>query len=118
MGESTDQESRYIIDLVGEETSLDECALCHAVSCFSCVKGYCTALEKVTVGGCVFYKDAAQNWKEIRRCFYRLISPERFDLLRKYADTIAALGGHYNKNEATCDVQIAANHDAFGLIFA
>lgn len=92
MGESTDQESRYILDLVGEETSLDECALCHAVSCFSCVKGYCTALEKVTVGGCVFYKDAAQNWKEIRRCFYRLISRERFDLLRKYADTIAALG--------------------------
>jgi len=26
--------------------------------------------------------------------------------------TIAALDEHYNKNEATCDMQIAANHDA------
>ena len=33
-------------------------------------------------------------------------------------DTIAAFAGHYNKNEATCDMQIAANHDAFGLSFA
>ena len=79
-------------DRIGEDTDPSNCTLCHAVSCFSCVQGYCTALEKVTVGGCVFYKDAAQNRKEIRRCFYRLISHERFDLLRKYADTIAALG--------------------------
>lgn len=92
MGGSTDQKRRNIIDLVGEEISLGDCALCHAVSCFSCVQGYCTALEKVAVGGCIFYKDAAQNRKEIRRCFYRLISHERFDLLRKYADTMAALG--------------------------
>ena len=79
-------------DCIGEDTDLSDCALCHAVSCFSCVQGYCTALEKVTVGGCVFYKDDAQNRKEIRKCFYRLISRERFDLLRKYADTMAALG--------------------------
>ena len=79
-------------DCIGEDTALSDCALCHAVSCFSCVQGYCTALEKVTVGGCVFYKDAAQNRKEIRKCFYRLISLERFDLLSKYADTMAALG--------------------------
>ena len=61
-------------DRIGEDTDPSNCTLCHAVSCFSCVQGYCTALEKVTVGGCVFYKDAAQNRKEIRRCFYRLIS--------------------------------------------
>ena len=61
-------------DRIGEDTDPSDCALCHAVSCFSCVQGYCTALEKVTTGGCVFYKDAAQNRKEIRRCFYRLIS--------------------------------------------
>ena len=79
-------------DRIGEDTDPSNCVLCHAVSCFSCVQGYCTALEKITVGGCVFYKDAAQNRKEIRRCFYRLISHERFDLLRKYADTLAALG--------------------------
>ena len=79
-------------DRIGEDTDPSYCAICHAVSCFSCVQGYCTALEKVTVGGCMFYKDAAQNRKEIRRCFYRLISHERFDLLRKYADTMAALG--------------------------
>ena len=79
-------------DRIGEDTDPSNCALCHAVSCFSCVQGYCTALEKVTVGGCVFYKDAAQNRKEIRKCFYRLIILERFDLLRKYADTMAALG--------------------------
>lgn len=79
-------------DCIGEDTASSDCALCHAVSCFSCVQGYCTALEKVTVGGCMFYKDAAQNLKEIRRCFYRLISRERFDLLRKYVDTMAALG--------------------------
>lgn len=79
-------------DRIGEDTDPSNCALCHAVSCFSCVQGYCTALEKVTVGGCVFYKDTARNRKEIRRCFYRLISHERFDLLRKYADTMAALG--------------------------
>lgn len=79
-------------DCIGEDTDLSDCALCHAVSCFSCVQGYCTALKKVIVGGCVFYKDAAQNRKEILRCFYRLISRERFDLLRKYAVTMAALG--------------------------
>ena len=44
-------------DRIGEDTGPSDCALCHAVSCFSCVQGYCTALEKVTVGGCVFYKD-------------------------------------------------------------
>ena len=82
----------YFRDRIGEDTDPSNCALCHAVSCFSCVQGYCTALEKVTVGGCVFYKDTARNRKEIRRCFYRLISHERFDLLRKYADTMAALG--------------------------
>ena len=79
-------------DRIGEDTDPSDCVLCYAVSCFSCVQGYCTALEKITVGGCVFYKDAAQNRKEIRRCFYRLISHDRFDLLRKYADTMAALG--------------------------
>lgn len=82
----------YSKDCIGEDTDPSDCALCHAISCFSCVQDYCTALEKITVGGCVFYKDAAQNRKEIRRCFYRLISRERFDLLRKYADTMAALG--------------------------
>lgn len=72
-------------DRIGEDTDTPDCALCYVVSCFSCVQGYCTALKKVTVDGCVFYKDAAQNRKEIRRCFYRLISHERFDLLRSSA---------------------------------
>ena len=83
---------RYIIDRVGEETDLENCSVCHAISCFSCVQDYCTALEKAADGGCVFYKDAEDNRREIRRCFYRLIRHERFDLLGKYADTLAALG--------------------------
>ena len=87
-----DQEQRYIIDRIGEETDLENCSLCHAASCFSCVQGFCTALEKVADGGCVFYKDAEENHREIRRCFYRLVWHERFDLLEKYADTLAALG--------------------------
>ena len=87
-----EQERRYIIDQVGEETDLEECSLCYAASCFACVSDHCTALKKLTDNGCVFFKDSAENYKEIRRCFYRLISNERFDLLFKYADTIATLG--------------------------
>jgi hypothetical protein len=30
--------------------------------------------------------------------------------------TIAAIERHYNKNEATCDKQIAANHDALVMM--
>ena len=56
------------------------------------MQDHCTALEKAADGGCVFYKDAENNRREIRRCFYRLIRHERFDLLGKYADTLAALG--------------------------
>ena len=87
-----DQKQRYIIDRVREETNLDECALCCASSCFACIHGYCTALEKFSTGGCAFYKDAEENRLEICRCFYRLIHYERFDLLYKYAETLAALG--------------------------
>ena len=83
---------RYIVDRVGEETDLEKCSVCHALSCFSCVQDHCTALGKFSTGGCVFYKDAEENLLKIRRCFYRLISHERFDLLYKYADTMAALG--------------------------
>ena len=83
---------RYIVDRVGEETDLEKCSVCHALSCFSCEQDHCTALEKAADGGCVFYKDAEDNRREIRRCFYRLIRHERFDLLGKYADTLAALG--------------------------
>lgn len=86
------QKQRYIIDRIGEETDLEKCALCHALSCFSCVSDHCTALKRLTEGGCAFYKDYNDNHKEIRKCFYRLIRNERFDLLVKYADTLAALG--------------------------
>ncbi len=85
------QEQRYIIDRVGEETDLEECSLCFAASCFACVSEHCTALKKLVDGGCAFYKDAEENLREIRICFYRLIQNERFDLLMKYADTLAAL---------------------------
>ena len=88
----TEHKQRYIIDQVGEETDLKECALCYAASCFACVSDHCTALKKLADGGCTFYKDYDEGHGEIRRCFYRLISNERFDLLFKYADTIAALG--------------------------
>lgn len=43
-----DQEQRYIIDQVGEETDLEECSLCFAASCFSCVSDHCTALTVPT----------------------------------------------------------------------
>ena len=79
-------------DRIGEDTDPSDCALCHAVSCFAYVQGYCTALEKYVDGGCVFYRSAEEKRREIRRCFYRLISCERFDLLYKYADTMADLG--------------------------
>ncbi len=79
-------------DRIGEDTDPFDCALCFAASCFSCVHGYCTALEKLAAGLCAFYKEAEENRREIRRCFYRLISYECFDLLYKYADTMAALG--------------------------
>ena len=39
------QEQRYIIDQVGEETDLEECSLCYAAYCFSCVSYHCTALN-------------------------------------------------------------------------
>ena len=84
--------NQYIIDRVGEETDLEECSLCFAAFCFSCVSDHCTALKKLSDGGCVFYKDHDENHKEILRYFYRLIRCQRFDLLTKYADTLAALG--------------------------
>lgn len=83
---------RYIFDQVGEKTDLKKCSACLAATCFSCMDDYCTALEKVPSGLCVFYKDAEENQKEIRRCFYRLVRYERFDLLEKYAGTLDALG--------------------------
>lgn len=86
------QEQRYIIDQVGEETDLEGCSLCYAASCFSCVSDHCTALNKLAEGGCTFYKDNEENRREVRKCFYRLIRNERFDLLLKYSETIAALG--------------------------
>ena len=87
-----EQEQRFIIDRLGEETDLEECSLCFAASCFSCVSNHCTALKKLADGSCVFYRDHDENHKEILRCFYRLIRCQRFDLLTKYADTLAALG--------------------------
>ena len=39
-----------------------------------------------------FYKGHEENHKEIWRCFYRLVRFQRFDLLTKYSDTLAALG--------------------------
>ena len=86
------QEQRYIIDRIGEETNLEECSLCFTSSCFSCVSDHCTALKMLSDGGCVYFKDCDENYKEIWRCFYRLIRFRRFDLLTKYADTLAALG--------------------------
>ncbi len=57
-----------------------------------CRSVHCTAITKLADGGCTFCKDNEENRREIWRCFYRLISNERFELLFKYADTIAALG--------------------------
>ena len=51
----TEHKQRYIIDQVGEETDLKECALCYAASCFACVSDHCTALKKLADGGCTFY---------------------------------------------------------------
>jgi hypothetical protein len=87
-----EHEQRFIIDRVGEETDLEECSLCFAASCFSCLFDQCTALKKLSDGDCVFYKDYEENHKDIWRCFYQLIHCQRFDLLMKYADTLAALG--------------------------
>ena len=83
---NVEQEQRFIIDRVGEETDLEECSLCFAASCFSCVSDHCTALKKLADGGCGFYKSHEENHKEIWRCFYRLIRFQRFDLLTKYSD--------------------------------
>ena len=47
----TEHKQRYIIDQVGEETDLKECALCYAASCFACVSDHCTALKKLADGG-------------------------------------------------------------------
>ena len=58
-----EQERRYIIDRVGEETDLGECALCYAVSCFACVSDHCTALKKLAGGGCAFYKNYEEDHK-------------------------------------------------------
>lgn len=87
-----EQEQRFIIDRIGEETDLEGCSLCFASSCFSCISDHCIALKKLSDGDCVFYKDYEENHKDIWRCFYRLIRCQRFDLLMKYADTLAALG--------------------------
>ena len=103
-------DTEHFRDRIGEDTDPADCALCHAVSCFSCVHGYCTALEKVTVGGCMFYKDADENARQIRRCFYRLIRHERFDLLRKYVDTMAALGLMDSELESAAQQRAALEH--------
>ena len=88
-----EQEQRFIIDRVGEGTDLEECSLCFAASCFSCLFDHCTALKKLPDGDCVFYKDYEENHKDIWRCFYRLIRCQRFDLLMKHLGRVSAPAG-------------------------
>ena len=104
---------KYILDRIGERALQEDCPICHALACFSCAQEHCTALEQAESAGCMFYKDAEGNQREIRRCFYRLIWHERFDLLEKYADTLAALGlMDEEKTEADRQHKILENYRA------
>ena len=110
------QEQRYIIDQVGEDTDLEECTLCCAASCFSCVSDHCTALKKLADGGCVFYKVAEENIHEIRKCFYRMIQNERFDLLMNDVVTLKItvqegyeIVGAYNGTDSSVSLQMGSD---------
>ena len=59
--------------------------------CFACVSGSCTALESFS-DPCVFYRTDANNRREVWKCYHRLVASERFDLIRKYRETLAELG--------------------------
>ena len=59
--------------------------------CFACDSGVCTALETVP-DPCVFCRPKEENRREVLRCFYRLVINGRFDLIRKYRETLADLG--------------------------
>jgi len=59
--------------------------------CFACCHGECIALEQVMLP-CSFMKTHEENYKAIRRSFYRLISAERFDLLMKYRKILFRFG--------------------------
>lgn len=109
-GSDETMETEHFKDRVGEDTVSSDCDICHAVSCFSCVHGYCTALEKITSGGCVFYKDAEENRRQILKCFYRIINRGRFDLIRKYADTMAAIGLMDKEFESAAQQQDILEH--------
>lgn len=59
--------------------------------CFACGSGSCTALEYIS-DPCVFYRSDSDNRREVWRCYHQLVASECFDLIRKYRETLAALG--------------------------
>lgn len=69
----------------------DNCTYHCDKDCFACVSGFCTALESFS-DPCVFYRSDADNRREVWKCYHRLVVSGRFDLIRKYRETLAALG--------------------------
>lgn len=102
-----------IIDPTGEMIDCTKLALCKAhLDCFSCVEGYCTAVQAKYIGGtCPFYKNRDQCVAENRLAYERLKEHGRYDILDQYGETLAALGALDTEME-TMD-QMAKEMEAF-----
>ena len=78
--------------IVIEDTQMDRTEqLACACDCFACCRGECIALEQIMLP-CSFMKTHEENYKAVRKSFYRLISAERFDLLMKYRKVLLRFG--------------------------
>lgn len=62
--------------------------------CFACKDGLCVALSDNSFGerDCPFYKTREQNRQEMKECLCRLVMKGRYDLIRKYKETLMELG--------------------------
>ena len=90
--ELTLENNKCTSDRIGETVDITICPSCtYHEDCFANVSGRCTALIAAFIP-CPFYKSAVVNRAEIQRSITRRKRIGRYDLILKYASTLAMLG--------------------------
>ena len=86
------EEIEWIPDIIGEKVDGSTLPFCdYHEDCFANANGKCTALI-VADSPCAFYKSAVANREEIQRSVTHLKRIGRYDLIFKYAFTLAMIG--------------------------
>ena len=67
--------------------------------CFACLQSECYALEWA-INPCSFFKTALENHRAVMKCFYKLITAERFDLLYKYREVLECVSKSINPRKS------------------